>query len=181
MDTESEDSVWELGAGVLFHTRGIDTLASSRILDRAEVIPVGASASMNINQDNGINMILSWFEPAGSDSMLPNFGGFLQLELANLLEANDSKSAFGVLAQLEYMIAGKFIPYIRGGYAPVFESGSNTNISGDYLVKVAFGCFMTPIHFFSVDFRYEMDTKLLDAGDTEIGKNLFSLMFIVRM
>ncbi|MDR0455494.1 MAG: hypothetical protein LBH20_02270 [Treponema sp.] len=181
MDTESGDSEWELGAGVLFHTRGYDFMASSRILDWDEIIPVGASAFMNLNQDNGFNAMLSWFEPAGPEAMLPNFGGFLQLELANLLEANNTKSAFGVLAQFEYMIAGKFTPYIRGGYTPEFASGSNSLVTGNYLLRAAVGCFMTPIHFFSADLRYEMDTKLLDAGGTETGRNLLSLVLTIRM
>jgi hypothetical protein len=181
MDTISKKSGWEMGAGVLLNTRGYDTLVSSRILDWDDVIPVGFSASMNMNQDNGLNAIVSWFEPAGPDAMLPNFGGFLQLELANLFEVNNSKSAFAALAQLEYMIAGKFTPYIRGGYAPEFQSGSNTLITGNYLIKTAAGCYMTPIHFFSIDLCYGMDIKLLDAGGTEAGKSLFSLVFTVRM
>jgi hypothetical protein len=181
MDTESGDSVWELGAGVLFHTRGYDFLSSSRVLDWAEIIPVGASLFMNINQDNGFNAMLSVFEPAGPDSMLPNFGGFLQLELANVLEVNEEKSAFGVLAQFEYLIAGKFTPYIRVGYSPEFQSGSNSLITGDYLVKGALGLFVTAIHFFSIDVRYEMDAKLSESGDSEATKNLFSAVFTVRM
>ncbi|MDR0487428.1 MAG: hypothetical protein LBG91_04195 [Treponema sp.] len=181
MDIDSGNVDWEIGAGLLFHTRGYDFTSSSRILDWDDVIPVGVSASMNMNQDSGLNVMVSWFEPAGPEAMLPNFGGFLQLELANLLEVHDTKSAFAVLAQLEYMIAGKFTPYVRGGYAPVFSTGSNTSITGDYFVKAAFGCFMTPIHFFSVDIRYETDLKLLDSGDTETGKNLFSLVFTIRM
>jgi hypothetical protein len=181
MDTESGDSVWEVGAGLLFHTRGYDFISSSRILDWDEVIPVGFSLFMNMNHDSGFNAMLSWFEPAGPDAMLPNFGGFLQFELANLLEPNNTKSAFALLAQLEYMITGKFTPYIRGGYAPQFQSGSNDKITGDYLFKAAFGCFITPVNFFSVDLRYEMDTLLLDGGGSETEKSLFSLVFTVRM
>jgi hypothetical protein len=181
MDSESGDSEWELGAGILLNTRGYDTLASSRILDWDEVIPVGISASMNMNQDNGFNAMLSWFEPAGPDAMLPNFGGFLQLELANLFQVNNEKTALAILAQLEYMLAGKFTPYIRGGYAPEFVKDSNSLVTPNYLVKAAFGCFMTPIHFFSVDLRYDMDTKLLGSGGTEAGGSLFSLVFTVRM
>ncbi|MDR0301902.1 MAG: hypothetical protein LBI04_06290 [Treponema sp.] len=180
-DTETGDSEWELGAGILLHTRGFDYTTSSRILDWDDIIPVGFSASMNMNHDSGINAMVSWFDPAGPDSMLPNFGGFLQLELGNILEANDEKSALGILAQLEYMIAGKFTPYIRGGYTPEFQNNSTTAITGDYLIKAAIGCFMTPIHFFSVDLRYEMDTKLLDSGGTENLGNMLNLVFTIRM
>jgi hypothetical protein len=180
MDTIAEENEWELGAGVLFHTRGYENITSSRVLDWDEVIPIGASLFMNINKDSHINLMLSFFEPAGPDSMLPNFGGFLQLELSNLLGKDNSTSAFGILTQLEYMIAGKFTPYIRGGYAPEFKA-DDTSITGNYLVKAGMGCYMTIIHFFSIDVRYEMDTKLLDGGGTEVGGNLISAVFTIRM
>jgi hypothetical protein len=181
MDTASGDTEWEVGAGVLFHTRGYDFLTSSRVLDWDDIIPVGGSLFMNLNQGNGFNAMLSFFEPAGPDSMLPNFGGFLQLELANLFEANDEKSAFGVLAQLEYLIAGNFTPYIRGGYSPEFQSGSTSLITGDYLVKGALGLFVTAIHFFTVDVRYETEAKLSETGGFETTGNLCSAVFTVRM
>ena len=181
MDTAAEENEWELGAGVLFHTRGYGNITSSRLLDWDEIIPIGASLFMNINKNSRINIMASWFEPAGSDSMLPYFGGFLQLELSNLLGKDDETSCFAVLAQLEYIIAGKFTPYVRGGYAPEFQTGSEEKITGNYLLKAGVGCYMTLIHFFSIDVRYEMDTKLLDGGGTEIGGNVISTVFTIRM
>ena len=180
MDSVTNEFIWELSAGVLFYTRGYD-LVSSRILDWDNVIPIGASASVNFTDESSLNAIVSWFEPAGPNSMLPNFGGFLQLELANLLEVNDSTSAFAVLAQAEYLIAEKFAPYLRAGYLPEFQSGSSTLITGSYIIKMAFGCYLRLMQFFSIDVRYEMDTKLLKSGSTEAGTNLFSTVFTVRM
>lgn len=174
MDTNTEENTWEMGAGLLFNTRGV-LKTSSRVLDRAEVIPVGASLSMNLNQDNGLNMMLSWFEPADSNAMLPNFGGFLQFELADLLD-NGAGLDYGILAQLEYLIAGKYTPYIRGGYMPVFKSGSSTATTGDYMFKGAVGCYLTPIHFFSMDIRYEFG---IAGGD--FNKNLIASVFTIRM
>ena len=180
MDTAKKNSSeWELGAGVLFHTRG-ELVTSSRILDWDDVIPVGASLSMNLNNDFAVNMMLSVFEPAGSDSLLPYFGGFLQFELANLTGVG-SVSAFAFLTQIEYMIDGKITPYIRGGYAPEFQTGSSDQISGNYLFKAGLGCYLTPIHFFSIDVRYEMDTLLKTDGKTEIDKSVFSTVFTIRM
>ena len=177
LDTASNKSEWELGAGILFYTRGYDFTSSHRNLDWAEVIPVGASFSVNMNQDSGLNMLLSWFEPAGPDAMLPNFGGFLQLELADLL-GKDNGPDYAILAQLEYMITGKFVPYIRGGYMPVFKTTAYnaTDTTGKYMVKGVVGCYLTPVNFFSVDVRYELNT----AGD-KIDKSLFSAVFTVRM
>jgi len=181
MDTVTEESEWEMSAGFLLNTRGYDNITSSRLLDWDNVIPVGASLSVSMTNDSEFGAMISWFEPAGKDSMIPNFGGFLQLELANLLNVNDSVSAFAVLAQFEYLIAEKFTPYIRGGYLPEFQPGSNSAITGNYLVKGAVGCYLTPVHFFSVDIRYEMDMKLLNDGGTESGKSMFSTVFTIRM
>ena len=181
MDTVTNNYGWEVGAGVLFHTRGHDSIASSRLLDWAEVIPVGASVSMNMNDDNGMNMIVSMFEPAGPDSLLPYFGGFLQLELANLLGANNSVYSFGLLAQVEYMIAEMFTPYIRGGYVPEFQAANEYSVSGNYLILSGVGIYITPVHFFSIDLRYEMGTMLLDAGGTETVKSLISAVFTIQM
>jgi len=181
MDTIANESVWEMGGGVLFYTRGYGSLVSSRLLDWDDVIPIGASLFMNVDNDSHLNMMLSWFEPADPNSMLPNFGGFLQLELSNLLGKDGSSSSFAVLTQLEYLIDGKFTPYIRGGYAPEFQTGSTELITGNYLLRTGVGCFMTLIHFFSIDVRFEMETKLLDGGGTEIGRNLFSTVFTIRM
>jgi len=180
MDTITSKSEWEFGAGVLFYTRGYDNLVSSRLLDWDEVIPIGASVSMNMNQDMHLNLMASWFEPAGPDSMLPNFGGFLQLELSNLL-GKGTTSSLAVLTQLEYLIDGKFTPYIRGGYAPEFQTGSTALITGNYLIKAGLGCYVTLIHFFSFDVRYEMNTKLLDGGGAEVGGHLLSAVFTIRL
>ena len=180
MDTVTSESEWEASAGFVFNTRGYE-LVSSRILDWDEVIPIGASLSFSLTNDSTLSAMFSWFEPAGKDSMIPNFGGFIQLELANLLSANNTVSAFAVLAQLEYLIVEKFTPYIRGGYIPEFQSGSNSAITGNYFIKGAVGCYITPVHFFSIDVRYEMDMKLLNNGGTESGKSMFSTVFTIRM
>jgi opacity protein-like surface antigen len=181
-DTASEEpAVWELGAGLLFHTRGYNSLTSSRVLDWDDVIPIGASVSLNVNNDAGMNVMLSWFEPAGPDSMLPYFGGFLQLELANLLGANNSVYSLAFLAQLEYAIGGKATPYLRGGYKPEFQENDNTKITGNYMLAAVVGVYFTPVSFFSIDLRYETDTRLLDSGGTEMAKNYVGAVFTIRL
>jgi len=189
MDTESEDKAreWELGGGLIFNTRGEDELASSRILDWDNVIPVGASFSLSVSgnndekSENNLHLMLSFFEPAGANSMLPWFGGFLQLEAANLLNSNGSSSAFALLTQLEYMIAGKITPYIRGGYMSEFQANSTSEMTGSYLIKGALGCYLTLVHFFSMDIRYELNAKLLKNGGSEVEKGALSAVFTIRM
>ena len=182
--TIAEENSWEAGAGVLLYTRGYDTLTSSRLLDYDDVIPVGASVAMNINENSRMNVVVSWFDPAGPDSLLPNFGGFLQFELANLLDQKDDTLGTGmdyaVLAQLEYNIGNKISPYIRLGQRPELEANGISRTK-DSILKTGLGCFITPVNFFSMDLRYEMNHRQTNAGDFEVDKGSFSAVFTVRM
>ncbi|MCL2443226.1 MAG: hypothetical protein FWD13_07150 [Treponema sp.] len=181
-DTSGGDVQWELGAGVALYTRGLDERVSYRVLDFDDVIPIGASFGVNIDHNSNINLVLSWFDPAGRDSLIENFGGFLQLEIANLLSQGDSMD-FALLAQFEYIINGKFTPYFRGGYRPEFSSTSSTpdiTRTGNMIVSAALGCYITPVHFFSFDLRYEMKHLLTTSG-FEVDKGLLSAIFTIRM
>jgi hypothetical protein len=175
--TVSEESGWELGAGLMFYTRGFEKRASFRVLDFDNVIPIGASLGMNINEDSRMNAVLSWFDPAGRDSLIENFGGFLQFELANILNQDGETSDFAILTQLEYVIKEKFTPYLRGGYKQEFEGDTKT---GSMIITAAPGCYITPVHFFSLDLRYEMHHLLTTEG-LEADKGIFSAMFTIRM
>nr|AGS51671.1 hypothetical protein [uncultured bacterium contig00026] len=175
-DTVSEESEWELGAGVMLYTRGFDERVSYRVLDYDNVIPVGASLGMNINHDSQMNIMLSWFDPPGRDSLIENFGGFLQLELANLLGSEEDMD-FAILTQLEYAIMEKFTPYLRGGYKNEITGGRKT---GNMILKFGAGLYLTPVHFFSLDLRYEMNPVISTSG-TEPDKGLLSLMFTIRI
>jgi hypothetical protein len=180
-DTASEEKFWEFGAGLMLYTRGYDTRTSSRVLDYDDVIPIGVSLAMNINKTSRLNMILSWFDPPGRDSLIPNFGGFLQFELANLLEVGNDTMDIAVLAQLEYSINGKITPYIRGGYKPeITGSGSNAVKTDDVFIHMALGLFLTPINFFSVDIRYGMDHRKTPS-ELIVDKGIFSAVFTIRM
>ena len=181
-DTAAEETAWELGWGTMLYTRGFATRESSRVLDYANVIPVGASFGMSINNNNRFDMMLSWFDPAGRDSLIQNFGGFLQFEMGNMLSVEDDVLDYAVLAQLEYSINGKFTPYVRGGYGPQFtEISSNiVKVKDTALIKAAFGCYITIIHFFSIDVRYEM-RNVITTTDIEMEKGLFTTAFTVRM
>jgi len=177
LETVSEETEWELGGGLMFYTRGYDTRASYRVLDFDNVIPIGASLGMNINHNSRLNAVLSWFDPAGRDSLVENFGGFLQLELGNLLDKEDSTFDFALLAQLEYTIKEKITPYIRGGYKPELTASGKTD---NMIISAALGCYITPVHFFSFDLRYSMD-HLLTPKELETNKGLFLAVFTIRM
>jgi hypothetical protein len=178
-DTVWKDSIWELGGGLMFYTRGLEQRSSFRVLDWDNVIPIGASVGMNVNNDSNMNMVLSWFDPAGPDSVITNFGGFLQLELADIFDKRDEKMDFAILGQLEYNIDGKFTPYIRGGFKP--EVLSNGNKTNDQFITTAFGLFMTPINYLAIDLRYELINRNTEAGNTEVEKSLFTAVFTIRL
>jgi hypothetical protein len=181
-EREAGESEWEFGAGTMFYTRGYDTRESSRVLDYDNVIPVGASVGMSINNNSRLDMMVSWFDPAGRDSLLENFGGFLQFELGNILNVDDDVLDYAVLAQLEYNINGKVTPYLRGGYGPQFiGTGSSANkVKDTAIVKAIAGCFLTPIHFFSVDLRYEM-RSVITLTETEMENGIVTIAFTIRM
>ena len=181
-ETVSGDTEWEFGVGTMLYTRGYDTRESSRILDYDNVIPVGASVGMSMNHNSRLDIMFSWFDPAGRDSLIENFGGFLQLELGNLLDADDDVFDYALLAQLEYSINGKVTPYLRGGYGPQFiGTGSSVNkVKDTAIIKAVVGCYITPIHFFSIDFRYEM-RNVITTTDIEMESGLFSVAFTIRM
>jgi hypothetical protein len=181
-DTAGEEAKWEFGLGTMLYTRGFADRQSSRVLDYDKVIPVGASLAMSLNQDSRFDMMLSWFDPAGRDSLIENFGGFFQFEFGNMLNVNNDVLDYALLAQLEYNIFGKFTPYVRGGYGPQFI-GTGTNVikvKDTAIIKAAFGCYLTLIHFFSMDVRYEM-RNVITTSDVEMENGLFSIAFTIRM
>jgi opacity protein-like surface antigen len=169
---------WEAGAGIVLYTQGYDTRASSRVLDYADVIPVGASLALNVNEDSLVNLELSWFDPAGEDSLLPNFGGFMQFEMANVLGNKGEDPDFAILGQFEYALRGKFFPYIRGGYKP--EITGTTTRTGAFIITSALGCYIKPFNNFSVDVRYERQ-DLKNGSDMELDQGLFSATFTISL
>ncbi|MDR2575124.1 MAG: hypothetical protein LBC52_01630 [Treponema sp.] len=178
-DTAAEDTAWEFGIGTMLYTRGFDSRESSRVLDYAKVIPVGASFAMSVNHNSRLDMMFSWFDPAGRDSLIENFGGFFQFELGNILSVENDVLDYALLAQLEYNIDGKFIPYVRAGYGPQF-TGTGIKVKDTAIIRAAFGCYLTLIHFFSLDVRYEM-RNVITTSDIEMENGLFSAAFTIRM
>jgi len=184
-DIITRETQWELGAGLMIYTRGFNTLESSRILDYDTVIPVGASFATNINQDNYMNIMVSWFDPAGRDSIIPYFGGFLQFEVGNLLNA-DIREGFdsldyAFLVQAEYSINEKVLPFIRTGYGPqfIYTDVFKGKVPETAILRIAGGCYLTMIQFFTLGVMYEM-RNVITTEEIEIDSGLFSIMFTIR-
>jgi len=174
----NDKTQWEAGGGLFFFTRGYETMASSRILDYDDVIPFGFSASLNVNQDSYMNAIISWFDLPDRDALIPNFGGFLQVELGNITGKEGKAMDYALMAQLEYaLFDGKITPYVRGRYTPIVESGART---GDRFIGSALGIYITPIHNFSLDLCYERMDKQT-TNDMVLDNGYISAAFTIRM
>jgi hypothetical protein len=181
--SKESDDQWEFGAGLMLYTRGFDTRVSSRVLDFDTVIPIGASLAMNINHNNYMNVMLSWFDPAGRDSLIPYFGGFFQFEVGNLLNAVIRETDFetfdyAFLTQLEYSIDEKVVPYVRLGYGPEFIGTVKTPDTA--ILRASFGCYLTMIRFFTLDLRYEM-RNVITTDSFTMDNGMFNAVFTIRM
>ncbi len=108
-DSFSEESSWEVGGGTYLYFRGEDFLESHRFLDYDDVIPVGMSLAFNYSNLEQLNVLVSLFELADRDSLVPNLRGFVQFEGADLT-GDDPALAF--MVHLEYNIKKKVMPYI---------------------------------------------------------------------
>ncbi|MDR0644698.1 MAG: hypothetical protein LBG05_07300 [Treponema sp.] len=177
-ETTKDKTTWEAGGGALLYTRGVDTRLSYRILDYDDVLPTGFSWSAHINDESQFNALFSWFDPAGEDSLIPNFGGFLQFEIADILSKFGNSPDYAVLAQFEYAINGKFFPYLRGGYKP--EITDATTRTGAFIITSAVGCYLKPINYFAIDCWYERNDKQETSGFTA-DNGLLSLSFTITM
>jgi hypothetical protein len=175
----TEEAAWEAGGGAVLYTRGWDTRVSSRVLDYDDVIPIGFSLSADYDHTSRLNVLVSWFDPAGEDSLIPRFGGFLQFELGDLLAQHTPEPDIAVLAQFEYSIKNKAVPYIRGGYRPELNA-AGTSKTGVTFITSAVGCFLTAFNNFSIDIRYER-TDRQAGSETELDNGTLSASFTISM
>lgn len=173
----TSESTWEAGAGTYLYLRGLDETVSHRSVDRDDVIPVGMSVAMNINNDQQANLIAAWFDSADEKSLIKNFGGFAQLEVSDLLGKADGRQV-AVIGQLEYLVGGKVLPYVSERYAPEIVSSATT---GATLFGTSIGCLLTPISNFSVDVRYERTDRKETDGAMTLDKGLLSVIFNISM
>ncbi len=127
---ENENYDYEIGGGLQFFPRGAGAqykrntnIGGTKIgdVDNAVGLIVGA----NVNKDGIINGIVSFNEDPTA-SLIPNLGGFLELELMNIGGKDYSAPGgtvysdfmWAVMAQLEYKVNNLFMPYVFGRYIP---------------------------------------------------------------
>ncbi len=172
---------WEAGGGVFLYLRGADKKVSYRDIDRDEVIPAGFSIAMNIDYGYRSNIILSYFDNAGEDSTIKNFGGFAQIEAADIFAAAEDYPYIAATVQVECLIGGVFLPYIREQFGPEFVDISGTlKKTGYSRYTSAAGLYITPIKYFSVDLMYER-TDRVSVDEVVIDPGTISLQLTISM
>jgi hypothetical protein len=130
-------------------------------------LPAALVVGMNVDKDGFMNAVVSFNEDPRS-SPLPNVGGFLQAEFMNITGkeylAPDGKNynefMFAGIAQIEYTLTDKIMPYLFGKFipadirgltptdAPVFKK-NRTSLTSKLGVR------FTPVNYFYVDLWYE--------------------------
>lgn len=183
MDLENtSNKSWELGAGTYIYFRGEDYLASHREVDYDEIVPVGISLGANLaklgDADMTTNLVFSAFEIADRRALIPNLGYFAQFEMSAIASDNMHTAVCG---QLEYIINGKFLPYVYGKYAPEL-SANGEHFTGKDIVTAKVGCYMTPVQYFSIDLNYSLDFITKGKEDSDIqDKGALGIACVIRL
>lgn len=179
-DTSSSDWIWEAGGGAYLYFRGTDYLASHRDIDYDEIVPVGISAAMNAGQQSGgravVNAVVSGFELADRNAVVPNLGYFFQFEAADITASDDVHTA--VCGQVEYLIANKILPYVFGKYYPEMSTNKEHYL-GNTLLNAKIGCYFTPIQYFSLDVNYGITFTV--QGENSVDKGQIGATCTIRL
>jgi hypothetical protein len=188
---------FEAGAGLQWFFRGTgarfkrNTSIGGAKLGDVE-IPAALVIGFNADDNGIINGILSINEDPHS-SLLPRFGGFLDLELMNItgkeyVAPNGTVYNGFLLAgmiQLEYLAHDKIMPYLFFSYIPAImplNRATGNPIYGreNKNLTSRLGCMFTPIKHFSFDIWYER----IDKGDKNgwtPDKGLFAMNFRISL
>ncbi|MCL2127177.1 MAG: hypothetical protein FWH38_02885 [Treponema sp.] len=177
-ETRSGENNFEIGGGLQWFFRGTGAefkrntgIGGIKLGDVK--IPAAFIAGMNADKNGIVNAVISFNEDPQL-SPVPNFGGFLQVELMNIgrkeYAAPDGNTYGDFLCagmvQLEYRVNGRIMPYLFGRFMPGYydqavpgyklDPDSPPVIGRDYkTVTSKLGCRFTPFRHFSVDVWYE--------------------------
>lgn len=166
-ETVSEEFTWEAGGGVFLYWRGPEFKVTDEFIHQwNKEFPVGLSLSGNLDQDGYANVVFSLYEQAGKESLVPNLGGFAEIEAINLSAANAQDSALAAAAKVEYVVAKKFVPYAFGKYVQGYKSGKLTDVDS---LTTMLGLEINPVKRFTIDLRYERTDLLGNETDLDNG------------
>ena len=179
-ETKVNEYNFEFGGGLQWFFRG--TNASYNRNDKigginlGDVdIPAAMILGINVDKNGFMNAVISFNEDPKS-SPLRNVGGFLQAEFMNITgkeyivkykyEGNSyhtrtfDEFMFAGIIQLEYLINGKFMPYLFGKFIPADTRGLLLTDAPDYRknrssVTSKLGIRIMPLKYLTVDLWYE--------------------------
>jgi len=173
-ETVSEINKYEIGGGVFLYWHGAGYTAVKEEIHPSIGVPVGLSLSANVNNDKYITVMFSLSEEARPDSLIPNFGGFVQAEIVNLDVALFEDRALACAGQIEYLVKKTVKPYLFGKFIQGYEDGKLTET--DSLTSRA-GILFSPVAHFTLDLRYERtDTfGLVEKRDNGVITSTFSM------
>jgi hypothetical protein len=187
---------YEIGGGLQLFFRGTSaafkrntTIGGVRLGDVE--IPAALMVGANVSKDGFINAVISFNESPHS-SPLANVGGFLQAELMNITSKEytgpDGKAyndfLWAGIAQLEYLITPKIMPYLFCKYIPAdVRLVTELAVAPVYNKDLAsltskLGFRLTPINYFSVDIWYER-TDVRNKDEWSLDNGQISVMFSV--
>lgn len=185
-----DDTQIELGAGVAWYWRGEGVKTSYDVIDYwGRQFPIGLSVGMNADQDGRTNLVISALEKADKDALIPNLGGFFELEWLNIGEVKHEDSALFLAGQLEYVIGvpvskRKSVdvkPYIFGRL--IQNRGDDLKRTDAYNLDTRVGVIVYPCARFSVDLRYERADVIWDKSgvDNDLDKGCLTCRCDVRL
>lgn len=186
---KSDDLQLEFGAAVSWLWRGADYKGYSEVLDSwGRKFPVGVSLGMNVDQTGLANAVLSVFEIADKDALIPNLGGFVEVEAVNVAKSNDQDMGLFVAAQLEYMfnvpVAKRKImgikPYVFGRYMQTVFEGELTEKNP---LDTRIGVIFYLCSRFTVDVRYERADVIntADGAENDLDKGCLTSCFSIKL
>lgn len=184
IELDSMESIWEAGGGLfVYFTKGQKKTAHMDI-DIDDVINQGFSLSMNIDNENNSNLIVAYFDDTSENSLLGNFGSFLQLEVADLLSENNESPIWALVGQVEYLVDNKIKPYIRETITPEYKDiDEKTGKTGVTLYNTVAGINFNPVKNLTLNLKYERtDSPGSDSEESESDNyGIISLEFNISL
>jgi hypothetical protein len=193
-ETTANEYDYEIGGGLQWFFRGTSarfkrntSIGGAKLGDVEN--PAGLVVGVNFDKNGVMNAVVSANEDPRT-SLVPRLGGFLQVEFMNVLKgdyaAPDGKTygdfLWAGVAQIEYFVHDRAMPYLFARYAPASNYAS-APIYGKDLVTLTTkaGCRFTPVNHFSIDAWYERTDVKDAAGNWTLDDGLLSVSFGISL
>ncbi|MDR3284615.1 MAG: hypothetical protein LBS97_05510 [Treponema sp.] len=192
-ETASNEYDYEIGGGLQWFFRGTSarfkrntSIGGVKLGDVEN--PAGLIAGLNVDKAGIVNAVLSVNESPQS-SLIPGLGGFLQAEFMNVAGkaytgpdgADHRDFLWACIAQAEYLVSGKVMPYVFARYVPASNYADTPVYARDFVTLTSkLGVKVTPVPHFSIDLWYER-TDLQENNTWTTDKGLISTAFGISL